>query len=127
MKIHESAENYLEMILVLQNRIGEVRSIDIVNEMGFSKPSVSVAMKQLREHGYVEVSGKGYISLTASGLSVASKIYERHTMLTKALVALGVSEEVAREDACRIEHHISQETFEKIKLHMVENGFPEKK
>lgn len=115
MKIQESAENYLEMILMLKNRIGDVRSIDIVNEMGFSKPSVSVAMKQLRENGYIDVDGKGHISLTDTGLSVANQVYERHTLITKALLSLGVSEKTAREDACRIEHHISQETFEKLK------------
>lgn len=118
LKILESAENYLEMILMLKTRLNDVKSIDIVNEMGFSKPSVSVAMKHLREDGYITVDSKGYISLTDSGYSIASNVYERHRLLTKALVLLGVSEEVAKEDACRIEHHISQETFEKLKEHM---------
>lgn len=117
LKIQESAENYLETILMLKNRIGQVRSIDIVNELNFSKPSVSNAMKQFRENGYVTIDKKGFITLTESGLEIAERIYERHSLLTEWLVALGVSKETALEDACRIEHHISQESFEKIKVH----------
>lgn len=115
MKILESGENYLETILMLSQKNGEVRSIDIVNEMNFSKPSVSVAMKQFRENGYILMDENGYISLTEKGLAIAEKVYERHTVLTKCLMQLGVSEETAKKDACRIEHDLSDETFEKIK------------
>ena len=115
MKIQESAENYLETILVLKNKNGAVRSIDIANELGFSKPSVSVAMKNLRENGYIEVDGSGYITLLDSGRQIAEKIYERHTTISKWLVSLGVDAKTAAEDACRIEHIISSESFEAIK------------
>lgn len=118
MKIQESAENYLETILVLKNRNGSVRSIDIVNEMKFTKPSVSVAMKNLRENGYITVSGDGNIELTDKGRRIAETIYERHTLFTQWLVSLGVSEETAVRDACRIEHVISAETFKAIKNHV---------
>lgn len=117
MKIHQSAEDYLETILVLKERRGAVRSIDIANEMNFSKPSISVAMKKLRENGYIEVDKDGYILLTDAGMEIASKVYNRHKILTRFFVSLGVTEEVAAEDACKIEHHLSQETFEKIKEH----------
>ena len=102
MKIQESAQNYLETILMLRNSKGLVRSIDIANELGFSKPSVSVAMKNLRENGFVEVSPEGYISLLPAGLAIAESMLERHTLLTKWLTALGVSPETASEDACRM-------------------------
>ena len=115
MKIPESAENYLETILILKNKNGAVRSIDIANELGFSKPSVSVAMKNLRENGYIEVDSSGYITLLDSGRQIAEKIYERHTTLSKWLVSLGVDAKTAAEDACRIEHIISSESFEAIK------------
>lgn len=115
MKIQESAENYLETILILKNKNGAVRSIDIANELGFSKPSVSVAMKNLRENGYIEVDSSGYITLLDSGRKIAEKIYERHTTLLKWLVSLGVDAKTAAEDACRIEHIISSESFEAIK------------
>lgn len=115
MKIQESAENYLETILILKNKNGAVRSIDIANELGFSKPSVSVAMKNLRENGYIEVNSSGYITLLDSGRKIAEKIYERHTTLSKWLVSLGVDAKTAAEDACRIEHIISSESFEAIK------------
>lgn len=115
MKIQESAENYLETILILKNKNGAVRSIDIANELGFSKPSVSVAMKNLRENGYIEVDSSGYITLLDSGRRIAEKIYERHTTLSKWLVSLGVDAKTAAEDACRIEHIISNESFEAIK------------
>lgn len=115
MKIQESAENYLETILILKNKNGAVRSIDIANELGFSKPSVSVAMKNLRENGYIEVDSSGYITLLDSGRQIAEKIYERHTTLSKWLVSLGVDAKTAAEDACRIEHVISSESFEAIK------------
>lgn len=115
MKIQESAENYLETILILKNKNGAVRSIDIANELGFSKPSVSVAMKNLRENGYIEFDSSGYITLLDSGRQIAEKIYERHTTLSKWLVSLGVDAKTAAEDACRIEHIISSESFEAIK------------
>jgi Mn-dependent DtxR family transcriptional regulator len=118
MKIHESAENYLETILVLGKQKGMVRSIDIANELNFSKPSVSVAMKNLRENGYIVVSPEGYISLLPAGLEIAEKIYERHTLLTDWLTNLGVSPETAAEDACRMEHVISSESFSAIKNHV---------
>lgn len=118
MKIQESAENYLETILVLQNRNGAVRSIDIVNELEFSKPSISVAMKNLRESGYIEMDQNRYITLTEKGRAIAEAVYERHTLISSCLVALGVDEKVAAEDACRIEHVISNESFEAIKHHV---------
>lgn len=120
MKIQESAENYLETILVISHRKGMVRSIDIVNELEFSKPSVSVAMKNLRENGYIEMDKDGYIILLDKGREIAEKIYERHTTLSKYLVALGVDPVVAADDACRIEHVISAESFEAIKNHIKE-------
>ena len=119
MQIRESAENYLETILILSQRKGkgEVRSIDIVNELEFSKPSVSVAMKNLRENGYITVDKDGYIRLTDKGLEIAEKMYERHTLLSQWLIKLGVDEKVALEDACRMEHVISAESFAAIKKH----------
>lgn len=119
MKIRESAENYLETILVLYKKNGRVRSIDIANELGYSKPSISYAMKQFRENGYVEVDELGYISLTEQGKSIAERMYERHGILSEYLMSIGVSEEVATEDACRIEHVISDESFEKMKQHLM--------
>lgn len=117
MRVHESAENYLEAILVLQNKKGSVHAIDIATELEFSKPSVSIAMKNLREKGYIETDAAGCISLTSDGRKVAEKIYERHTMLIDWLTAIGVSPEVAEADACRIEHVISEESFEALKKH----------
>ena len=119
MQIRESAENYLETILILSQRKGkdEVRSIDIVNELEFSKPSVSVAMKNLRENGYITVDKDGCIRLTDKGLEIAEKMYERHTLLSQWLIKLGVDEKVAVEDACRMEHVISAESFAAIKKH----------
>lgn len=117
MKIHESAENYLETILVLQQRKGSVRSIDIANELEFSKPSVSVAMKNLRQKGYIEVDAGGLIHLLPAGLSVAEAVLEKHRMMTAFLIALGVDPEIAAEDACRIEHVLSNESFDAIKRH----------
>lgn len=118
MKIQESAENYLETILVLSKRHGAVRSIDIATELDFSKPSVSIAMKNLRENGYIHVDENGWITLLPAGREIAECIYERHTLLTSWLTTLGVSPEVAAEDACRIEHVISAESFEAIKNHV---------
>lgn len=119
MQIRESAENYLETILILSQRKGkgEVRSIDIVNELEFSKPSVSVAMKNLRENGYITVNKDGYIDLTEKGAEIAERMYERHTLLSKWLITLGVDEKTAVEDACRMEHVISAESFAAIKKH----------
>ena len=119
MQIRESAANHLETILILSQRKGkgEVRSIDIVNELEFSKPSVSVAMKNLRENGYITVDKDGYIRLTDKGLEIAEKMYERHTLLSQWLIKLGVDEKVAVEDACRMEHVISAESFAAIKKH----------
>ena len=115
MKIQESAENYLETILVLNQRNGYARAIDIAAELDFSKPSVSIAMKNLRENGYVEVDGAGHITLTEKGSEIAQRIYERHTFLTNWLSALGVDPAIAAEDACRIEHVISAESFDAIR------------
>lgn len=118
MKIQESAENYLETILILRRRNGAVRSIDIANELEFSKPSVSVAMRNLRENGYISMDSEGFITLLPAGAAIAENIYERHQLLTSWLVALGVPERTAAEDACRIEHVISQESFEAMKSHV---------
>ena len=118
MKIKESAENYLETILMLKNKKGYVRSIDIANELSFAKASVSVAMKALRENEYIQVDENGYIALTEKGLHIAEGLYERHQVIAKALIALGVDEETAYEDSCKMEHHISNESFEKIKEYL---------
>ena len=115
MKIQESAENYLETILRLSERLPHVRSIDIVNELDFSKPSVSVAMKNLRQNGYILMDSDGYITLTDAGMEIASKIYERHKILTSVLTQLGVDPEVAAQDACKMEHVISETSFQAIK------------
>ena len=117
MKIQESAENYLETILVISKRKPQVRSIDIANELSFSKPSVSVAMKNLRLNGYINVNQEGYITLTESGLAIAEKIYERHELLSTWLIKQGVAPETASEDSCRIEHVSSTESFLSIKQH----------
>lgn len=117
MVIHESAENYLETILILSKRLGQVRSIDIATELNFSKPSVSVAMKNLRQNGYIQVNDNGFILLTDSGLEIANSVLERHKLITSLLVSLGVSPEVATEDACRMEHVISEESFNALKRH----------
>ena len=119
MAIHESAENYLETILVLSRRLPVVRSVDIANELGFKKSSVSIAMKNLREDNHITVTKEGYIYLTESGKEIAEMIYERHELLSAWLVKLGVSQEVSDEDACRIEHVISKESFEAMKKHVL--------
>lgn len=118
MRVYESAEDYLEAILVIGKRRNVVRSIDIANELGFSKPSVSVAMKKLRESGHIEMDPDGFIHLLPSGREIAEHIYERHRTLTDFFVYLGVGEEVASADACKVEHDLSAETFEKIKEHV---------
>jgi len=117
-KIQESAENYLETILILQQRSGNVRSIDIAAEMEFSKPSVSVAMKHLRERGCITVDPDGFIILTEEGRRIAEGVYQRHILFTEWLQSLGVDPQVAAEDACRIEHVISEETFQAIRKHV---------
>ena len=116
MIIHESAEDYLESILALQEQLGEgqVRSIDIVNRLGYSKPSVSIAMKKLRENGYISMSRNGGITLNESGLAIAGNIYNRHKTLTRFFELLGVSPVQADEDACKVEHDLSVETFDRI-------------
>ena len=118
MAVNESAENYLETILILSQKKPHVRSIDIATELNFSKPSVSVAMKNLRSKDLIIMDEDGHIHLTPSGLAIAAKIYERHTLLSKLLVMLGVNEKTAIEDACRMEHVISEESFEAIKEHV---------
>ena len=115
MGIQESGEMYLETIFTLSERLERVRSIDICKEMGYSKPSVSRAMGLLKKAEHIEVNEDGFITLTESGLKIAKTIFERHTVLTRMLVSLGVSEETAARDACKIEHSISEETFEAIK------------
>ncbi len=122
MKIQESGENYLECILMLSKENGTVRSIDIVNALNFSKPSVSIAMRRLRENGYVEMDENGHITLTDTGREIAVEIYDRHQTLTKYLLEIGVSPEVAAEDACRIEHVLSQETFDCMKQQWEKNN-----
>ena len=118
MRVYESAEDYLEAILSLRLRQGNVRSIDIANELNFSKPSVSVAMKNLRQKNYVNVSEEGYLSLTGEGLKLAATVYERHSVISNWLISLGVSRDVAVEDACRMEHDISEESFAAIKKYL---------
>lgn len=120
MKIHESQENYLETILILTKRTGQVRSIDIATELGFSKPSVSVALKHLRLEGYAIVDKDGYITLTDSGKEIAERVYAKHEVISELLITLGVDKKTALEDACRIEHVISQESFEKLAAHAQE-------
>lgn len=120
MKHHsdESVENYLETILSLQNKLGQVRSIDVANEMNFSKPSVSVAMKNLRERELITIDKDGHIHLTDMGQQQAEAVLEKHTILSDWLMSLGVPEDIAKEDACRMEHDISEESFAAIKNHI---------
>ena len=115
MNVNESAENYLETILMLSKKLPVVRSVDVANELGFKKSSVSIAMKNLREKDHITVTDAGYIYLTESGKEIADMIFERHELLTSWLVGLGVPEEIAAEDACKVEHVISKETFDAIK------------
>lgn len=118
MKINESSENYLKTVLILSHKKPYVRSIDIANELDFTKPSVSVAMRNLRENGYVSVDGEGHITPTEAGRQIAETMYERHALLTDWLVYLGVDRETAMEDACRIEHAVSAKSFKAIKEHI---------
>jgi Mn-dependent DtxR family transcriptional regulator len=126
LKVHESAENYLETILVLGLKGNQVRSIDIANELEFSKPSVSVAMKNLREKGYILTDGDGYITLTAKGRKIADSMYERHVAISDWLVFLGVDKKTAVQDACKMEHTMSEKSFSAIKKH-IENWKPDAK
>ena len=118
--LYESGENYLETILILKSRGLEVRSIDIVREMNLSKPSVSRAMKILKEGGFINIDADGFITLTENGTEVAKRIYERHRVLTDWLIGIGVNEKTAAEDACKLEHDISVESFQKLKEHIRE-------
>lgn len=122
MIIKESAENYLEAILMIKRQKGFVRSIDVANELNFTKPSVSVAMKHFREEGYITIDADGSISLTEKGLAIAERVYERHNIIARALIALGVDEDTAYEDSCKIEHDISEQSFEKIKNYLDKNN-----
>lgn len=115
MNVNESAENYLETILMLSKKLPVVRSVDVANELGFKKSSVSIAMKNLREKNHITVTDAGYIYLTESGKEIADMIFERHELLSSWLVSLGVPEDIASEDACKVEHVISKETFDAIK------------
>lgn len=118
MHINESSENYLETILILSKRLPVVRSVDIAEELGFKKSSISVAMKNLREKGHIAVNKSGFITLTESGRQIAEMIYERHELISDWLTSLGVDPAIAAEDACRMEHVISKESFEAIKNHV---------
>lgn len=122
MILQESGEMYLETILILSKQNSFVRAIDVGEYMGFSKPSVSRAMGILRQDGYIDVAANGAITLSCNGLEIAKKIYERHTTLTELLVNLGVSRETAVQDACKIEHDISDESFEALKRHAIQKG-----
>ena len=119
MEIRQSSEDYLEAILMLHQRKGMVRSIDIAEELSVTKPSVSVAMKKLRTNGYIEMDEYGFISLLDKGREIAERMYERHTFITRWLTSMGVDPQVAADDACRIEHVISQETFDAMKRSLV--------
>lgn len=121
MNIYESAEDYLEAILILRERQGTVRSIDVVHQLALTKPSVSVAMKRFRENGYIQMDNDGFITLLPPGEEIAQRIYGRHKLLTQFLVKLGVSEEAAAADACKMEHDLSDESFEKIKAHALQH------
>ena len=121
MEIHESAENYLETILIEKNKKGQVRSIDICNALGYSKPTVSVVMKQFRENGYIEMDDNGYITLTDKGMEIAERMYERHVIIADFLMAIGVDEATAYQDSCKIEHDISETSFECMKNHYLKS------
>ena len=121
MKILEAAENYLEIILIEKEKLGHVRSIDVCNALNYSKPTISVMMKQLRENGYIEMDQDGYITLTVSGSEIARKIYERHELLAKLLISIGVDAETAYHDACKIEHDLSETSFDALKAHYNNN------
>lgn len=120
MPIHESGENYLEAIYMLGEKQGSVRSIDVVNHLGFSKPTVSVAVHTLERNGFLTIGQEGYLHLTDAGLEIAERIYERHRVLSSILMHLGVPKEIALEDACKLEHDLSEISFEKIKSYYVQ-------
>ena len=120
MKIYESGEMYLETILILKHKIANVRAIDVAQEMNFSKPSVSRALGILKNNGFITIDKNGYISLSETGGAIAEKIYERHKVLTDFFTAIGVPEDIAQEDACKVEHAISDETFNALKRHQRE-------
>ena len=120
MQIHQSAEDYLECILKLSKQRPVVRSIDIANDMNYSKPSISVAMKNLRLNGYINVDESGFITLTESGMEIASNIYDRHLILRKWLEFLGIDPEIAEQDACKIEHTLSKETYTALRKHILD-------
>ena len=121
MKIYESGENYLETIYMLKKRIDSVRSVDICNELGYSKPTISVAMKKFREDGYITVNNSGFIELTEKGLEIAERMYERHNAIAEMLIAMGVDAKTAFEDSCRIEHHISDTSFRCMQKYYKDN------
>ena len=120
MEINKSSEDYLEAMLIMQEEHGYIRSIDVAGHLGVTKPSVSYATKRLRENGYIAVDESGMITLTETGEQIAKKIGERHRLLTRFFISIGISPETAEEDACRIEHDLSEETFEKLKEHLSE-------
>ncbi len=122
MQTHESSENYLECILMLSEKLPAVRSIDIAKELGFSRPSISLAMKRLRENGCISIDDNGFITLEPEGRAIAENTYRRHLLLSRVLISLGVSEQTAQEDACRIEHVLSRETFDKLFEYVEKNG-----
>lgn len=122
MKILKSSEDYLEAMLIMKEVHGYIRSIDIAMELGVTKPSVSYATKRLRENGYITMDKDGFITLTDKGMAIAAHIYERHKVLTSVLIQLGVNPETAREDACKLEHDISDESFDALKRHLEKNG-----
>lgn len=121
MTITETVENYLETILMLENELSEVHAVDLARRLGFSKPTVSVALKNYKEAGFVKVADNGHLSLTASGRKIAEPIYERHKLLSEFLMALGVNEEVACRDACKLEHDLSEESFRALKSYYSQN------
>ena len=128
MAVSAALDNYLETIYILSQQQNEVHAIDICSYLSYSRPTVSIVLRQMREHGLVTVNQENHIFLTEEGLRIASRIYERHQVLTKLLMTLGVSRETALHDACKIEHDLSDETFEAIKLHMLQHGIaPEEK
>ncbi len=121
MEVHESAEDYLEKILMLQNKSGQVRSIDIAVELGYSKPSISIAMKKLRENELIEMDGNNYITLTPRGREIAERTYDRHVTISALFTHLGVDEDTAAKDACKVEHDLSDETYKCLKEYMKKN------
>ena len=127
MRILESSEDYLEAMLIMKERYGYIRSIDIANELNVTKPSVSYATKRLRENGYITMDKEGLITLTPSGMAIAARIYERHKTLTAFFIRLGVDAETAREDACKVEHDLSEQTYEAMKRHALQTMEQEKK